>query len=120
MSKPRYGVGLFVVLAFGLSFAVPAEYIPEIPYDESTALPYESTPVFSNALNTNSLRSKEHFSRTGWNARGERTTHSSRTLGPVLRLLTQAVTDRLEAGFHAIGPDGFEEQTLQRQEDKGD
>jgi hypothetical protein len=38
---------LFVLLAFGLSLAVPAEDVPETVYDESETLPCESTPPFS-------------------------------------------------------------------------
>jgi hypothetical protein len=38
---------LLVLMSFGLSLAVPAEDVPETSYDESEALPYESTPVFS-------------------------------------------------------------------------
>ena len=40
---------LFVLLAFGLSLAVPAEDVPETAYDESESLPCESTPVVSIA-----------------------------------------------------------------------
>ena len=40
---------LFLLLAFGASLAVPAEDVPETAYDESEALPYEGTPVFSIA-----------------------------------------------------------------------
>jgi hypothetical protein len=38
---------LFVLLAFGASLAVPAEDIPETPYDESESVPYQVTPLFS-------------------------------------------------------------------------
>ena len=38
---------LCVLLGFGVSLAVPAEDVPETAYDESEALPYESTPVVS-------------------------------------------------------------------------
>ncbi len=38
---------LLVLLAFGMSLAVPAEDVPETPYDESEGQPYESTPAFS-------------------------------------------------------------------------
>jgi hypothetical protein len=34
-------------VAFGLSFALPAEDIPKTPYDKSEALPSESTPLYS-------------------------------------------------------------------------
>jgi len=39
-----------ILLAFGLSLAVPAEDVPETAYDESEALPYEGTPVFSTVV----------------------------------------------------------------------
>jgi hypothetical protein len=39
-----------VLLGFGVSLAVPAEDVPETVYDESEALPYESTPVFSTVV----------------------------------------------------------------------
>jgi len=45
--------GILVVLAalvLSWSFAVPVEDDPETPYDESEALPYESTPLFSVML----------------------------------------------------------------------
>jgi len=38
---------LFVLLAFGASLAVPAEDIPETPYDESESVPYQGTPLSS-------------------------------------------------------------------------
>jgi hypothetical protein len=38
---------IFVLLGFGTSLAVPAEDVPETAYDESEALPYEGTPLFS-------------------------------------------------------------------------
>jgi hypothetical protein len=50
MSKLRCVLVVLAALALGLSFAVPVEDVPETPYDESEALPYESTPVFSIML----------------------------------------------------------------------
>jgi len=50
MSRSRSVLVLFLVLVFGLSFTVPAEDIPETPYDESETLPCESTPVFSRVV----------------------------------------------------------------------
>jgi hypothetical protein len=44
--KLRFAV-VFLIFAFGLSLGFPAEDIPETAYDESEALPYESTPLFS-------------------------------------------------------------------------
>ena len=50
MRKPRSVFILFVLLAFGVSLAVPAQDIPETLYDESEALPFESTPRFSGVV----------------------------------------------------------------------
>ena len=47
MRKPRCILVLLVVLGFGLYLAIPAEDVPETAYDESEAVPYESTPLFS-------------------------------------------------------------------------
>jgi hypothetical protein len=41
---------LSVLLGFGVSLAGPAEDVPETVYDESEALPYESTPLFSTVV----------------------------------------------------------------------
>jgi hypothetical protein len=50
MTHPRSVLVLFVVLVLGVSFAVPAEDIPDTAYDKSESLPCESTPVVSIAL----------------------------------------------------------------------
>ena len=50
MRKPWSVLIIFVLLAFGVSLAVPAEDVPETTYDESEALPYEGTPLFSSTL----------------------------------------------------------------------
>jgi hypothetical protein len=47
MRKPRSAFVLLLLLVFGVSLAVPAEDVPETPYDESETLPYEGTPLFS-------------------------------------------------------------------------
>jgi hypothetical protein len=47
MREPRVVLILLVLMFFGLSLALPLEDVPETPYDESEALPYEGTPVFS-------------------------------------------------------------------------
>jgi len=47
ISRWRSVLVLSLVLVLGLSFAVPAEDIPETAYDESETLPYESAPLFS-------------------------------------------------------------------------
>jgi hypothetical protein len=50
MRKLRSVLVLLAALALSLSFAIPAEDVPETPYDESEALPYEATPPFSIML----------------------------------------------------------------------
>jgi len=50
MRGPRSVLVLLLLLMFGVCLVVPAEDVPETPYDESEALPYESTPVFSVAV----------------------------------------------------------------------
>jgi hypothetical protein len=49
MPRSRSVLVLLVALVLSVSFAVPAEDVPETAYDESEALPYESTPVISIA-----------------------------------------------------------------------
>jgi hypothetical protein len=41
---------LLLLLVFGVSVVLPAEDVPETPYDESEVLPYAGTPLFSIAL----------------------------------------------------------------------
>jgi hypothetical protein len=43
----RSAVVIIVALALSMSFAVPAENVPETAYDESEPLPYEMTSLFS-------------------------------------------------------------------------
>jgi len=47
MRKPRSILVLLLLLAFGVSLAVPPDDMPETTYDESETLPYEGTPQFS-------------------------------------------------------------------------
>jgi hypothetical protein len=47
MRRPGSILIIFVLLAFGMSLAVPAEDVPETAYDESEGLPYEGAPLFS-------------------------------------------------------------------------
>jgi hypothetical protein len=47
MRKPRHTFVVFVFLSLCLSVAIPAQDVPETPYDESEALPYEASPLFS-------------------------------------------------------------------------
>jgi len=49
MRKASSVLVLFVLLAFGVSLALPAEDVPETAYDESEVLPYECTPLFPSA-----------------------------------------------------------------------
>lgn len=50
MRKRRSVLVLLLLLVFGVSVVLPAEDVPETPYDESEALPYAGTPLFSIAL----------------------------------------------------------------------
>ena len=50
MRKPCSILFLCVLVGFGVSVAVPAEDMPETAYDESEAVPFVSTPVFSLAV----------------------------------------------------------------------
>jgi hypothetical protein len=47
MRRPGVVLILFVLLGFGVILLVPAEDLTETAYDESEALPYEGTPLFS-------------------------------------------------------------------------
>jgi hypothetical protein len=46
MRKPRCVLILLVLLGLCLCPVVPAEDVPETAYDESEALPYETTPLY--------------------------------------------------------------------------
>ena len=50
MRKTRSLLVLFMLLVFGLFVTFPAEDAPETAYDESEALPYESTPLISDVM----------------------------------------------------------------------
>jgi len=50
MGPPSSTLVLFVLVAFGLSLAVPAKDVPETGHDESEGLLYEGTPFFSIVL----------------------------------------------------------------------
>ena len=50
MRKPRSVVVILLLLVFGVSVVLPAEDVPETPYDESEALPYEMPPPLSGDL----------------------------------------------------------------------
>ena len=50
VAKPRLAVVFLMILTLGLGLGLPAEDIPETPYDESEALTYEVIPLFSIAL----------------------------------------------------------------------
>jgi hypothetical protein len=49
MPQSRSVLVLLVALVLSVSFAVPAEDVPETAYDESESLPCESTPAVSIA-----------------------------------------------------------------------
>ena len=50
MKRPHWSITLFVVLVVGLFLTVPAEDFLDTAYDESEALPYESTPPISETM----------------------------------------------------------------------
>jgi hypothetical protein len=56
MRKPRSVFVLLLLLVFGVSLAIPAEDVPETAYDESEAMPYEGTPLFSMVVPQASAR----------------------------------------------------------------
>jgi hypothetical protein len=46
-TNTRPAIVFLVILTLGLSFAVVPGNVPETAFDESEALPYESSPLFS-------------------------------------------------------------------------
>jgi len=56
MRRPCSILALILLLALGAYVAVPAEDVPETPYDESEGLPYESAPLFSGVVPQTSAR----------------------------------------------------------------
>jgi hypothetical protein len=50
MRRLHYVLVLLATFALSVSFAVPAEDLPETAYDESESLPYEMTPQLSGDL----------------------------------------------------------------------
>jgi hypothetical protein len=46
----RSALVLLATFALNVSFAIPAEDVPETAYDESESLPYEMAPLFSADL----------------------------------------------------------------------
>ena len=46
-TQPRFAIVFLMLFALGVSVGLPAEDILEAVYDESEAVPYERTPVFS-------------------------------------------------------------------------
>jgi hypothetical protein len=46
-TQPRFAIVFLTLLALGVSVGLPAEDILEAVYDESEAVSYERTPVFS-------------------------------------------------------------------------
>jgi hypothetical protein len=48
-TKPRFAIVFLMFLALGLSVGLPAADVLETTYDESEAVPYEGTPLFSIA-----------------------------------------------------------------------
>src|ERR1035441_10177870 len=46
-TKARFTIVFLMILALGLPLGFPAEDVPETPFDESEAAPYDGTPLFS-------------------------------------------------------------------------
>lgn len=95
MRKPRSVLIFLLLLGFGLSLAVPAEDVPETPYDESETLPYERTPLFSITVTQPSDRTAKAEPRSDsllrFNSstkRGQRRREESARLHRVPNLLT--------------------------------
>ena len=65
MRKPRSAFALLLLLSLGVSLAVPAVDVPETAYDESAALPYECTPLFSIVAQQASDRTTKAELRSG-------------------------------------------------------
>lgn len=56
MRRPCFILILFVLLGFCVSLGFPAEDVLETVYDESEAVPYENTPLFSTVVPQASAR----------------------------------------------------------------
>ena len=61
----RSALVLIVALVLGVSFTLPAEDVRETGYDESEALPYEGTPLFSSMVRQPSARILQLASKSG-------------------------------------------------------
>ena len=61
MTVVRFALVLLAAFAIGLSLALPAEDVPETPYDESESMPYESTPSFSIMPQESALAPKLNY-----------------------------------------------------------
>ena len=55
---------LFVLLGLGVSLGFPAEDVLEAAYDESEAVPYEATPLFSIVVPLVAARTTQALSRS--------------------------------------------------------
>lgn len=73
----RSALVLLAAFALSLSFAVPVEDVPETSYDESEALPYESTPPFSLMQQESTLAPRLEFPRQFHEAKREMLAESS-------------------------------------------
>jgi len=63
MRKSRFVLILLVLLGFCVPLVVPAEDVRETAYDESEALPYERTPLYSTVVRQASPRIAVELSR---------------------------------------------------------
>jgi len=58
-TKPRWAVVFLMILTLGLSLGLPVEDVLDAVYDESEALPYEGTYLFSIVLSPLSARTTQ-------------------------------------------------------------
>ncbi len=66
MNRPRSPIVFLVILTISLSVAVLPEDVAETAFDESEALPYEGTPLFSSYLQQESARAPKGVLESGF------------------------------------------------------
>ncbi|MBZ5571542.1 MAG: hypothetical protein LAO09_06670 [Acidobacteriia bacterium] len=66
MRNTRSAIVFLVILTMGLSLAVLPEDAAETAFDESEALPYESTPLFSSYVWQESRRATQSVLESGF------------------------------------------------------
>jgi hypothetical protein len=66
MRRPRSAIVFLMILTIGLSLAVLPEDVAETAFDESEALPYESTASFSSYVWQRSARTSQSVLESGF------------------------------------------------------